>query len=299
MKIAIQFYGHLRTFEQTYKSVQQNLFDRYDCDVFIHTWDELQHRTVTWYDQGDQCDKVDDAYIEKIHEYYDPKSLLIESQVMPEDDIVLQSHVISDAVMSLTGIKYLFYSQYKANELRKEYQKKTNTEYDYVLVIRPDVLLKNPLCIEAYITQQEFVSGNADRCRFCANNIDSHSQMPILLRSICATDILYFGRPEVVDQTCLFYEKIKNNNDFLEANFSNPEGLVYRHNKEDKIETVLICYTDHVDWAKVRFDEKQLPLPAKGPDRGKSIVKIIQKNLLSLLPYFLVKSKIKKLKKNI
>lgn len=284
LKIAVQFYGHLRTFEQTYKSVQENLFESYDCDVFIHTWDELQHRTATWYDQGkDNCIPVDDSCIAKVNEVYSPKKIMIEKQALPEkDDKVLKSHLISDSVMSLKGITHLFYSQYMVNKLRLDYEKQTGTVYDYVIVIRPDVLLHRPLNIEEFAVQQQFISGNIDNCRFCANNTNSDSTMPIKLRNMCATDILYFGKPDVITSTTSFYEIIKDNENLLIDNFSNPEGFVYKHNKDNNIEMVLICFTDDgVDWSKIRFQQN-----TSKKKKSKLISKIItlhvRKNKLDL-----------------
>jgi len=169
---------------------------------------------------------------------------------------VLQSHTISDSVMSLSGIKSLFYSQYMANKLRCDYETETGIKYDYVLVIRPDVLLHRPFNIQDFVEQQQFISGDINNCRFCANNTNSDSTMPIKLRNTCATDILYFGKPDVVTSTTSFYKKIENNDKFLIDNFSNPEGLVYKFNKDNDIEMVLICFTDDgIDWTKVRFQQ--------------------------------------------
>ncbi len=260
LKVAVQFYGHLRTFEKTYKSLYDNLFNLYDCDVFIHTWNELQHRTKTWYDQRSNRTKISETYKQKINSFYNPKRLLIETQDIPEKDTVLQSKIISDAVMSLTGIKYLFYSQYKVNVLRKKYQQKCDINYDYVIIIRPDIMLHNALCINDFVKQYEFINNkSADNCRFAAHNVESNAKSPIKLREICASDILYFGKPNAIDNTCNFYLKIKENDDFLIKNFSNPEGLAVKHNKDNGIETVLICYTDNYDWSKVRMENNTKP----------------------------------------
>lgn len=296
MKIAVQFYGHLRTFEKTYKSVQDNLLTNYDCDVFIHTWDELQHRTKTWYDQGQNHMPVDENCVKKIHEFYNPKRLLIEKQEIPEEDTILQSHIISDSVMSLTGLKYLMYSQYTVNELRKEYQKDNNVSYDYVITIRPDVILLKPLILEKFIEQQSFLNPSHD-IRFCAYNASGDSNATILLKSTRATDILYFSNPEVMDKHVSLYEKIKNDDQYLIDNFSTVEGLYYTHNRSNNIEMSLISFVVEKDWNVVRFtpsDNKQ-----KKKHKFKRIKRIVLKNTLSILPHFIVEKKIAKLKKKI
>ena len=43
-RLAIQFFGHTRTYKKTYESflkniVEPNLKDGWQIDIFIHTWD--------------------------------------------------------------------------------------------------------------------------------------------------------------------------------------------------------------------------------------------------------------------
>ncbi len=262
-KVAVQFYGHLRTFEKTYKSLYNNLFNLYDCDVFIHTWDELQHRTKTWYNQGDSFVKVSQKHKDKIQKYYKPKSLLVETQKIPEEDEILKSHILPSTVMSKTGIKYLFYSQYKVNELRKQFEQKNNIKYDCVIVIRPDVELINPLNIYDFVSQYNFVNSIqnqnelVENCRFCPHSAVLNSKDFIKMRFMCASDILYFGSPNAINKTCNFYLKIKDNDQFLKEGFSNPEGMLYKHNKDNNIETCLVCYSFTVDWNVIRMPVKE------------------------------------------
>ena len=49
MKIAVQIFGHLRTFKECFPFLKKNLLDKYDCDVFMHTWDTIDHSTKTWH----------------------------------------------------------------------------------------------------------------------------------------------------------------------------------------------------------------------------------------------------------
>lgn len=49
--IAIQLFGHLRTYEKLApyfikNVVNENALDGYKIDIFIHTWDELDHNTI-------------------------------------------------------------------------------------------------------------------------------------------------------------------------------------------------------------------------------------------------------------
>lgn len=33
-KVAVQLFGHLRTYKECYQSLKEHLLDKYDCDVF-------------------------------------------------------------------------------------------------------------------------------------------------------------------------------------------------------------------------------------------------------------------------
>ena len=87
MKIAVQIYGHLRTFEQTYKSIQKNLLSLYDCDVFLHTWDRYEigglnisapKRPLPPKKYRGYINEKD--VLEKINLYYNPKDILVERE---------------------------------------------------------------------------------------------------------------------------------------------------------------------------------------------------------------------------
>ena len=49
MKIAIQLFGHLRTYKKCLPALKKHLLNKYDCDIFMHTWDTYNHNTKTWH----------------------------------------------------------------------------------------------------------------------------------------------------------------------------------------------------------------------------------------------------------
>ena len=156
MKIAVQIYGHLRTFEQCAPKLKEHLLDLYDCDVFIHTWDKLEHNTKTWYHEDVRFDghSVDDGISNKINSFYKPKSLKIESQNFLDEKGHLGNN--PKRQMSLLGIKYMTYSKYQSNILREEYQKNNNVQYDHALVIRPDIMLLENIVFSKFKNEFEF-----------------------------------------------------------------------------------------------------------------------------------------------
>ena len=85
MKVAIQIFGHLRTFERCAQSLNANLLDQYpDHDVFLHTWDRLESETVAHH--APLCDPapVDDRVLAAIEFSYHPRRMSVESQT-PRD----------------------------------------------------------------------------------------------------------------------------------------------------------------------------------------------------------------------
>ena len=44
MKIGVCLSGHYRNFDYNYESWEKYVFSRYNCDVFLHTWDMMGNR---------------------------------------------------------------------------------------------------------------------------------------------------------------------------------------------------------------------------------------------------------------
>ncbi len=201
MKIAVLLFGHLRDFEKCADSLNKNLLSQYDCDVFIHTWDETDHKSKTWHgDNRFEIKKVDEAVIEQVKNYYNPKALTIEHQEKYEKERIIQSPYSENFKLSSAVPYYMFYTMNKANQLRWEYEKKNGIYYDYIIVTRPDVRLKKPFEIEKYIKQLEVLGFDMNSCRFFGAS--EHQWFNELGYTVTnsANDIFFFAKPEVVDK---------------------------------------------------------------------------------------------------
>ena len=127
MKIAVQFFGHLRTYEKCADSVRKHLLSLYDCDVFMHTWSETEHKTKTWHNHTAKSLVVDAERIEKLKALYNLKDIIVEKQEPAEDDTLIPcQHNQGKSQISKAGIGFMLYSKHKVNELRKKYQKEHN-----------------------------------------------------------------------------------------------------------------------------------------------------------------------------
>lgn len=238
MKIAVQIFGHLRTYQECYKKLRENLLNLYDCDVFMHTWDTIDHNTQVWHnflveETGQTTAQLNDI-IKKI---YSPKGLKIEKQiVIDEGNIVDQCSSIS-----FFGIKSMLYGMSEANRLREEYQKKHKINYDYVLTIRPDILLGSPFKIGNFINLED------EKCFYTAGFYKSKNVLNDF-RYIGASDVLFFAKPYIIsnvfDNKKLIIEQIKN----IETSKYGPEYSIIYAIEKIGIKPVLLNYLEGIDF---------------------------------------------------
>lgn len=188
MKIAVQLFGHMRTFRDCAPYLKKHLLELYDCDVFIHTWEYENHNDSTWHSnaRGVTANKTDE---ELLCELYFPTSYLIE----PSKSFLMNGVYGSDAnsSVSLKGIQSMLYSVFKVNQLRLVYQEQTQQQYDYVVVLRPDVLLLEPLEINSFSDMFAF-----------SENVSIH--FPLQYKDICM-DRRFLSIPYASD-SFLFFE---------------------------------------------------------------------------------------------
>ncbi|WP_086306966.1 hypothetical protein [Campylobacter devanensis] len=84
-RLAIQFFGHTRTYKNTYESffkyiVEPNQQDGWEIDIFIHTWDMSSSSDGSWHNGRDLFDinPLNQNDIDDIKRVYKPKKLLVE-----------------------------------------------------------------------------------------------------------------------------------------------------------------------------------------------------------------------------
>ncbi|EIE4559151.1 TPA: hypothetical protein SGX95_001624, partial [Campylobacter jejuni] len=162
-RLAIQLFGHLRTYRETYQNFLKNIVevnqdDGWDIDIFLHTWDKLSSSNGSWHKNLNLNCKLNDIPIsnediQNIKLFYKPKKFLIEE---------------------LT-IEYGFFSSVKkVFELRKKYQKINNIKYDYNLFTRPDIMFMKPFKISSFILYYKKYHqdklGIPDNITFCVQN---------------------------------------------------------------------------------------------------------------------------------
>lgn len=121
MKIAICFSGQPRGLEAAYEYYRKNLFDRYDVDVFCHSWNSVKN--------------------DKILELYKPKSYKFEDYVFDES---FDSKYTNTPDAKKYPPRFTLSSFYSINEssiLKNEYETKNNFVYNWVIRSRYDFAL--------------------------------------------------------------------------------------------------------------------------------------------------------------
>ncbi|MDR2667385.1 MAG: hypothetical protein LBB34_04745 [Holosporales bacterium] len=195
LKIAVCFFGHLRTYEKCAVSLRENLLNGYDCDLFMHTWTTLDSPTQAWH--GGYYEKVpgqtnkDDI----INVYGEFKGLETEEQI-PVDKGEVKTKVCEQSCFSISiwGLEASFHSMHRSNKLREKYQIENNIKYDFILFVRPDILLKTRFIIQRFT--EVLPQAKIERGFFTAVN----AFLPIMTgpESFGSFDILFFGTPIVI-----------------------------------------------------------------------------------------------------
>lgn len=122
MSVALCLSGQSRFVHEGYKLLSKNLIGFEDFDIFIHTWKDNQYN--------------------KVLDLYNTKDHVIEYQRYN----IMLGEVDVDYTQRNAGsgnfVHYsMFYSIWKANDLKSKYESKNNFKYDCVIKSRFDVAL--------------------------------------------------------------------------------------------------------------------------------------------------------------
>jgi hypothetical protein len=132
IKIALHFYGHLRTFKECLPSVVEKIIKKNECDVFMHTWDEYERSTDSWHKSEISTDKITQDDIEFIEKIFPNFNYLVEKQENKNKS-------------EETGLLRAHESLRKSLLLRKD---NFDEPYDIVIITRPDILFLKDIDVE-------------------------------------------------------------------------------------------------------------------------------------------------------
>ncbi|HEC1895299.1 TPA: capsular biosynthesis protein [Campylobacter jejuni] len=146
-KVAVLFYGHARTFKQTYDSFKRNILDtnkEIDIDIFIHTWDELEHLDLRRQYKKDlriAGKPLIQRDIDFLKNKYKPLKIKIDKQLtFSESQInyIRRKGFNEKAYIANYNISY---SMNEVNRLKNTSQNK----YDLIIMTRLDIIFLKPL----------------------------------------------------------------------------------------------------------------------------------------------------------
>jgi hypothetical protein len=149
-KVAVVLTGHMRSWEQVFPNFKEKVLDRYNPDVFIHTWSD-----EGWWTPGDKVtetgvfDDSPEINIGAIIQSYQPVEIRVEDwNKSLIDDIPTFNELFEMRGQQYTNFAHkprnilsMFYKLTAGINLMNDYAAKTGTKYDLVIRMRPDMII--------------------------------------------------------------------------------------------------------------------------------------------------------------
>ena len=293
-RLAIQLFGHVRTFKDAAPSFFKNIIsanhnDDYEIDIFIHTWSEVEHNTINYRIDGTDTTELKKTDKQELLNIYRPVSLLIESQLPINEKVIIEK--TTGASRSIKGIYNNSYTTFKVNELRQKYEKEHNVKYDWVIQTRPDILFLSPFKIDDFF--QKYNELNIEPGAYAlyfAHNIFNGGAIKVAdPHLIPGTDLIYFSSPEVMNKATSLFCHFDNN--FDDKNFWTMEIWWMEFWKKQKLEPIAVDYKFRRDWLVLYKDMlPQLPkIISEHNDCNKNISKKTYIKLFGFIPLLKIK----------
>lgn len=144
MNVAIVLSGHMRCWNQVLPNFKDQVIDRYNPDIFIHTWNDEgwwvpQEGATGLHERSDIIDP------DAVEINYNPISMVVEdyNNFLP----IFQERVktFTNFYHRPRNIVSMFYKMGAGINLLEEHVLKTGKKYDLVIRMRPDMILHEPL----------------------------------------------------------------------------------------------------------------------------------------------------------
>ena len=155
MKIAVYIVGQWRGTSYDCSKYLKELFEDYDTDYYIHTWESFNGKTITndtgtdIMDYGSYTHTAEE--IEKIRNSYP-------HVVSMKIGSTKQMNEMRDLDSRLSSFPQ-FYCAYEANKYRRVYENMNGFRYDVIVKIRPDIIF-GPENIRIFRKNMEYVKNN-------------------------------------------------------------------------------------------------------------------------------------------
>jgi len=143
-KLALCLSGQARSKFEAYRYIKKNLLDVYDVDVFCHTW-KPQSSAIRLF--------------EELNTLYKP---ILFSYDTPLPESINSDLFVPNASHPANFCTSMFYSIYRANDLRIRHQTLNDVKYDYVIRSRFDLALNKVIDFSSLQKGKVYVSKDTD-----------------------------------------------------------------------------------------------------------------------------------------
>lgn len=132
MKIAVCISGQPRSYQKGYEYLKKNLLDKYDCDIFIHTWENKVYNPI-----------------DVITLYNPVKSVIEDYSVVGDKNKFNQKYTNTPNAKDFPpgNVPYQYYSIFQSCLFKIEHEIKTQ-QYDWVIKTRFDFALNGIIPFE-------------------------------------------------------------------------------------------------------------------------------------------------------
>ncbi len=144
MNVAIVLSGHMRCWNQVFPNFKEHFIDRYNPDIFIHTWSDEgwwvpQEGALGVHEKSDMLD------VEAVREAYKPIQMVVEDFSDYEPVFAERVKTFTNFYHRPRNIVSMFYKMGACVNLLEEHILKTGKKYDLVIRMRPDMILHEPM----------------------------------------------------------------------------------------------------------------------------------------------------------
>lgn len=215
VKIALCLSGYLRTHDKTHINLNRNIIGTNQCDVFCHSWS---------YTNSDRKYPTDEKYVRSL---YNPVSLEIENSDNLNyfwKEANRDAPWLRDVRPKHPSHMYsMFYSIFKANELKSEYENTHKFKYDLVIRARYDHIFTHQVLFNQfdvkdtiYFSHLHNYNGIGDQFAF-SNTVymDVYSSLYYSLARYFSQSVHYY--PEVIVKW--YIEQQKLNYKFVDIDY--------------------------------------------------------------------------------
>lgn len=156
MRVAVGLFGHLRSHQATVAALRENIVDCYNADVFLHAWSTLDAQSTTWWCSERPSSATLSVQADDVKKLYNPTRMIIEDQLWSDEYNRIS---FGNEAVPLESVMFMFHSITQCLKLISDYEKQNSIKYDFVIMVRPDVLIKSG--IDATVLANEIATKSA------------------------------------------------------------------------------------------------------------------------------------------